>query len=192
MAEAAERGELVLGGCVLGDDDPHRCCAQCRAALWPAGVFAVPGAADDLRVVLHRGLRARRLDASIADDYSLTITWTDGSERPVTIPGDDIDLFIAVATVHMTHDGRRLERWLTQRGLGYVGGFDGRMDRFSFTTDGMMAFTGPGGDLLLHASVHRFILHLARSVFRRHGYRSVVEFRDWLSSIGLDDIVRSG
>jgi hypothetical protein len=28
LAEAAERGEVALGGCVIGDDDPN---LQCRA-----------------------------------------------------------------------------------------------------------------------------------------------------------------
>jgi len=141
---------------------------------------------------LHQGFGRRRLEAAIDGRLDVTITWNDAdaTETAVTIAGDDIDLFIAVTTVHMTHDGSTFERWLGQRGIAYVGGFDGRMDRFRFTTDGMMSFSGPGGDLLLHASVERFILHLVRSAFRRNGYRSIAEFRSWMSSIGLD-IVRS-
>jgi hypothetical protein len=193
MADAAARGEVVLGGCVLGDDDPRRCCLECRAALWAGGVFAVPGAADDRRIVLHSGLGRRRLEASIADDYSLTISWRDSSgpaETSVTIPGDDIDLLILVLSVHLFADGAGFARFLRQRGIGFVGEVTAVIDRFHFTSDGMLAFTGPQGDLLVHSSVERLILHLVRSGFRRQGYRSIVEFREWLSGIGLD-IVRS-
>ena len=48
----------------------------------------------------------------------------------------------------------------------------------------------PAGDVLVHASVERFILHLVASAYRRQGYRSIAEFREWLAGIGLD-IVRS-
>ena len=33
--EAAERGELILGGCVIVGDDPSRGCTSCG---WPGGV----------------------------------------------------------------------------------------------------------------------------------------------------------
>jgi hypothetical protein len=29
LADAAERGELALGGCVIGDDDPNLQCSAC-------------------------------------------------------------------------------------------------------------------------------------------------------------------
>ncbi len=40
LIEAAERGEVVLGGCVVGDDDPEWSCLECWTqwndqAMWP-------------------------------------------------------------------------------------------------------------------------------------------------------------
>jgi hypothetical protein len=31
LAEAADRGEVVLGGCVVGDENPNRHCVQCSS-----------------------------------------------------------------------------------------------------------------------------------------------------------------
>jgi hypothetical protein len=33
MGEAAERGEIVLGGCLIGPESPDYECRDCRAAL---------------------------------------------------------------------------------------------------------------------------------------------------------------
>lgn len=30
----AQRGEVVLGGCLVGEDDPKWACAACREPLW--------------------------------------------------------------------------------------------------------------------------------------------------------------
>ena len=30
LFEAAERGEVVLGGCCISNDDPHCCCKKCK------------------------------------------------------------------------------------------------------------------------------------------------------------------
>ena len=89
--EAAERGVLVLGGCVLTDDDPPRCCTACRAALWPGGVFAVPGAGGDLRVVLSGTRTGRRLEASVSADWAVTIAWRGEDPREAAMEVDSAD-----------------------------------------------------------------------------------------------------
>lgn len=194
VAEAAERYEVVLGGCVLTDDDPPRCCTRCRAALWPSGVFAIPGAGDDTRIVLVGDRTERRLEALVGRDGAVTIAWSDRrgpSEDPAHVGGEDVDLLALVLAADLFGDGPSVGAWLQRRGLGHVGEVPGRVDRVAFTSDGMVVLAGPGGDLLIHASVARFTLHLIRALYRRHGYRSVVELREWLASVGLD-IVRSG
>ena len=35
--EAAERGEIALGGCLMSGDDPHLQCAACREPYWTTG-----------------------------------------------------------------------------------------------------------------------------------------------------------
>ena len=34
--QMAERGEVVLGGCIVGGDDPQFACAKCRERYWPS------------------------------------------------------------------------------------------------------------------------------------------------------------
>jgi hypothetical protein len=186
-AAAARRGELVLGGCVLTDDDPHRCCLECRAALWPGAVFAIPGAAGDLRIVLVSG-RRRRLEASVGADGALTIGWrgTGIAETTVVVDADDTDLLSVILAGDLMNDGRRLMAWLERHGVGFVGAVDGYVDAATFTEDGFLSFSGPGGDLLVHGSLDRLLLQLVRHTFRYEGYRSIAEFHGWLSGIGLD------
>lgn len=178
---------MVLGGQVLTDDDPHRCCVECRAALWPAGVFAIPGAAGAQRVVLARGTR-RRLEASVLDDGSVRLAWRGGSvpEAEMEVEASDTDLLGAVLALELMDDGRRFMAWLERRGIGFVGELQGAADSCVYTEDGYVAFSGPGGDLLVHGSPQRLLLQLVARTFKREGYRSIAEFHGWLSGIGLD------
>ena len=187
-AAAAARGEVVLGGCVLTDDDPPRCCLECRAALWRGGVFAIPGAGDDRRVVLHRRGR-RRLEASVDIDFAVTVSWRDlagPTEEPFAVPSHLADVLVLLLTLEMTTDGPALRRWLSRHGLGFVGDLEGRIESFGITADGMVSFSSADGDLLLHASTERYLLHLVRATYRREGIGSIAEFRDWLAVRGLD------
>ncbi len=187
-AEAAERGELVLGGCVLTDDDPPRCCTECRAALWHGGVFAVPGAADDLRIGLSGGRSGRRLMAEVSPDWQLTITWRGGERREadlVVSPGN-VDLVLAILATDMLGSGAALQRWLQRYGLGFVGSLEGPADRCVVSSDGMVSFAGCDGDILVHSSIERLLLHLTKTMYRRQGYRSIAEFQGRLSVFGLD------
>jgi len=186
--EAAERGELVLGGCVLTDDDPPRCCTECRAALWPEGVFAVPGAAGDLRTVLAGGRMGRRLEAAVSLDRVVTIAWRGDKRREadMVVASGDADLFLVLLATEVLDDGAALMRWLQQRGLGFVGSLEGPVDRCVTSDDGMVSFSGPDGDILVHSSVDRLLLHFARTIYRSQGYRSIAELHGWLSAFGLD------
>ncbi len=191
-AEAAERGVLVLGGCVLTDDDPPRCCTACRAALWPGGVFAVPGAGGDLRVVLTGTRTGHRLEASVSTDWAMTIAWRgdDPREAAMEVDAEDADILLVLLAVEVLDDGAVLMRWLEDRGLGFVGNLEGPADRCVISRDGMASFGNADGDLLVHSSVERLLLHLTKSMYRRQGYRSVAELHGWLSGFGLD-VVRS-
>lgn len=191
-AEAAERGVLVLGGCVLTDDDPPRCCTACRAALWPGGVFAVPGAGGDLRVVLAGTRAGHRLEASVSPDWAMTIAWRgdDPREAAMEVHSEDADILLVLLAVEVLDDGAALMRWLEDRGLGFVGSLEGPADRSVISRDGMASFGNADGDLLVHGSVERLLLHLTKSMYRRQGYRSVAELHGWLSGFGLD-VVRS-
>jgi len=193
-AEAAERGEVVLGGCVLTDDDPPRCCTNCRAALWPKGVYAVPGAAGDMRVVLAgRRAGSRRLTASVSPDWTLTIAWVgdEPSEPDIVVASADADFLLVLLAAEMFDDGAALMRWLQHRGLGFVGTLDGPADRCSISSDGMVTFGGSDGDILIHSSVERLLLQLVETTYRHQGYRSIAELHGWLTAYGFD-IVRSG
>jgi len=191
-AEAAERGVLVLGGCVLTDDDPPRCCTACRAALWPGGVFAVPGAGGDLRIVLTGTRSGRRLEASVSADWAVTIAWRgeDPREAAMEVDPEDADLLLVLLAVEVLDDGAASMRWLEHRGLGFVGSLEGPADRCVISRDGMVSFGNADGGLLVHSSVERLLLHLTKSMYRRQGYRSVAELHGWLSGLGLD-VVRS-
>jgi hypothetical protein len=182
----------VLGGQVLTDDDPHRCCTECRAALWPAGVFAIPGAAGAMRVVLA-GQRHRRLEASVSDAGDLVLSWrgVDSPETGIHIDAEDTDLLGVVLATGLMNDGQKLMAWLERSGLGYVGEVEGFVDSCAYTEDGYVAFGGAGGDLLMHGSPARLLLQLVHHTFRHEGYRSIAEFHGWLSGIGLD-IARVG
>ena len=186
--DAAERGEVVLGGCVLGDDDPPRACTSCRAALWAGGVFAVPGAGDDRRVVLARTIGGRRLEASVSVDLDVTLAWRGSkpSEEPEVLDAGQLDLFVTYMCGPLLHDGARLERWLRYRRLGFVGSVEGRVDRISLTADGMVTFEGPGGSLMVHTSVERFLLLGLVSTFTRNGFKTIAEFNGWLKACIVD------
>lgn len=60
------------------------------------------------------------------------------------------------------------------------------------TDDGMLVVSGPGGDLVLHGSVPRLLLHMAAALFGRHGHRTIAEFREWLEVMGLDLVRAAG
>lgn len=182
-ADAAARGEVVLGGCVLGDDDPPRCCTTCRAALWPGGVFATPGAADDRRVVLRRTLGGRTLEASVDDAIDVTLAWSDAAgEERLEMRDAELDLLLVFLLGPMLADGRRLGRWLRRNGIEHIGGLDGSVDRIGFTPDGMLSMSGPTGDLLVHSTMGRLVLAAVRVTFRRNGYRTITEFREWMAT----------
>ena len=100
-------------------------------------------------------------------------------------------MLVLVLTLDLTTDGATLAHWLGRRGLAFVGELAGAIETFRLTDDGMVSFTSHRGDLLLHTSVERYVLQLVREAYRRNGYRSIIEFRDWLSSIGLE-IVSTG
>jgi len=186
-AEAAERGDLVLGGCVLTDDDPPRCCTNCRAALWPGGIHAVPGAAGDLRIVLVGGRLGRRLEASVSPDWELTIAWCRGERREVDMVVDsrDADLLLLLMAAEVAGGGAALAKWLQRRELGFVGSLEGPADYCAVSSDGMVSFGGPDGAILVHSSVERLLLHLVKTLYRRQGYRSIAEFHGWLSALGV-------
>lgn len=182
-ADMAARGEVVLGGCVLGDDDPPRCCTSCRAALWPGGVFATPGAGDDRRIVLRRTLGGRRLEASVDEHLDLTLAWSDAAgEETLELHDGQLDLFLVFLLGRMLGDGARLVRWLRRNGVEFVGAVDGPVDRVGFTPDGMLTMSGPSGDLLVHSTLERLVLAAVSATFRRNGYRSITEFREWLAT----------
>ena len=186
--EAAGRGDLVLGGCVLTDDDPPRCCTECRAALWPGGVFAVPGAAGDLSIVLAGGRMGRRIEAAVSPERVVTIAWRGGKRREadMVVASGDADLLLVLLATEVLDDGAALMRWLQRRGLGFVGSLEGPVDRCVIADDGMTSFSGPSGDILVHSSVERLLLHFARSIYRSQGYRSIAELHGWLGTFGLD------
>jgi len=193
-AEAAERGELVLGGCVLTDDDPPRCCTNCRAALWPQGVYAVPGAAGDMRIVLAgRRSENRRLEASVSTDWTVTIAWVGDEQREpdLVVVSADADFLLVLLAAEVLDDGATLMRWLQRRGLGFVGSLEGPADQCSISSDGMVSFSGRDGDILIHSSVERLLLQLVETTYRRQAYRSIAEFHGRLAACGLA-IVRSG
>jgi hypothetical protein len=185
---AAERGEVVLGGCVLGDDDPPRCCTACRAALWAGDVFAVPGAGDDRRVVVARTFGGRRLMASVTADLDLTIAWAGSRppEAPFVVPFEQVDFIVASVCGSFLTDGSRLDRWLRRRRLEFVGSIEGRVDRLAVTSDGMVTFEGPGGELMVHTSVERFVLGVVASAYRWNGFKSIAELRGWLRARAID------
>jgi hypothetical protein len=193
MAEAAERGEVVLGGCVLTDDDPPRCCTECRAALWPGGVFAVPGADGDMRITLAGGRTGRRLEASVSRDWEVTIGWRgdEPREADMTVASGEADFFLALLATEVLDDGAALMRWLQRHGLGFVGSLEGPADRCAIARDGMVSFSGCDGDVLVHSSVERLLLLLAKTMYRRQGFRSIAELDGWLSAFGFD-VARSG
>lgn len=177
---------------MLTDDDPHRCCTECRAALWPGGVFAVPGAGGDLRVVVAKG-RVRRLEAAVTEVGDLVLSWRGPrpGEKPVVVEAADTGLLGAVLVSALMGNGRRLMSWLERLGLDFVGELDGPAEECTFTGDGQVTFAGRGGSLLVHAAPDRFLLQLVAYTYRDEGYRSIAEFHGWLSGFGLD-IARVG
>ena len=50
----------------------------------------------------------------------------------------------------------------------------------------MVTFEGPGGSLMVHSSVERFVLAGLRSTFKRNGFKTIAEFRDWLRGCIVD------
>jgi len=106
------------------------------------------------------------------------------------VDAEDADVLLVLLAVEVLDDGAVLMRWLEDRGLGFVGNLEGPADRCVISRDGMASFGNADGDLLVHSSVERLLLHLTKSMYRRQGYRSVAELHGWLSGFGLD-VVRS-
>ena len=160
------------------------------AASWSSGVrssattIAVPGAGGDLRVVLARRIGGRRLEASVSADLDFTLAWsgTGAPEHEVVFSGASVDLLTAFVAAPFLADGSRLARWLERNRIGFVGSIDGRIDRFSITPDAMVSFEGPGGALMVHTSVERFLLCGVAALFRHHGFRTIGELRQWMTA----------
>jgi hypothetical protein len=162
--------------------------------LWPKGVYAVPGAAGDLRIVLAgRRTENRRLEASVSSNWTVTIAWIGDEQREpdLVVASVDADFLLVLLATELLDDGAALMRWLQNRGLGFVGSLAGPADRCSISSDGMVSFSGTGGDILIHSSVERLLLQLVETTYRRQAYRSIAEFHGWLAACGLA-IVRSG
>lgn len=142
----------------------------------------MPGAGDSLRIVLHRTLWGRRLEASALDDLVVRVEWDErASEEPLVLDDGEFSVHLAFLLGPMLRDGPRLERWLRRNGIEFVGGVGGAVDRIGITPDGMVAMSGPDGDLLIHSTVPRLVLAALRATFRRNGYRTIAEFQEWLA-----------
>lgn len=128
----------------------------------------------------------------MSTDWAVTIAWRgeDPREAAMEVDSEDADILLVLLAVEVLDDGAALMRWLEDRGLGFVGSLEGPADRCVISRDGMASFGSVDGDVLVHSSVERLLLHLTKSMYRRQGYRSIAELHGWLSGFGLE-VVRS-
>ena len=186
----SESGEIALGGCIVGLDDPRRYCRSCKSSVWSHGVFSTNG---ELRVRLGSG--SARFEASLPADGPLWIS--DASDIVVTIDRTDIELVALVCLVELFDDGTTLAGWLGYRRLRFRGEIVGPIDGFAFdaaSDDNLPALESEGrvvaisGDqtLTIVGIYGRLVLHLLRDLTRQRHITSGEELLGWLTSIGLD------
>lgn len=179
MFEDARSGTIALGGCVIGSDDPKRCCPSCKAAVWSHGVFST---GHGLRVRL--GLRADRFEASLPDEGPLWVCDAEGTV--VTIDRADVELVALVSAVELFDDGTRLARWLRHRGLSSTGEVVGPIDRIIVEADGSLRVSSGDESLTVHDGRHRLVIHLLRDIIRVRRLNTVSDLVAWLEDLGLE------
>jgi hypothetical protein len=172
VRELAERGEVHLGGCVLGDDDAPYHCARCGAAVWWHGVF---GRDREERVVRLGGLEWR-----LHGDGALTVA--DAGGGGMMLGSEDAEVLLLTLAVEVFADGESLVRWLRRHRLDFAGDAVGALHRFRWDDAGLHV-TGVATDVVV-LTTGRLLLGLLRDVLG-DGRMSLGEAATWLAERGL-------
>lgn len=182
LIDAAQRGRVVLGGCVIGDDDPVAACRRCGVGLWGHGVFTVDG---NLRARL--GVPSRRIEAMLTEEGAL---WLSDDDQVAVVPPADVDVVALIAVHNLFDDAAALRRWLGRRRLTYTGNASGRLVRVAVRHDRTLAVWAEDGVVELVDELDRLALHLLRDLVRSLHMRSVDELVGFLEVEGVS-VVRS-
>lgn len=176
LMDEVRRGRVVLGGCVVGEDDPREACRHCGAVLWGYGVFSID---DHLRVRL--GVPSHRMEAMLGDDGTL---WLSDDSGMATMPGDDADLVMLLSVIEVFDDARALQRWLDRRRIPYTGEASGMLGRVAIDDEGDVLVWAESGELVVHGTIERFTLHLLRDLVRTLRFRTVDDVTGYFEGHG--------
>jgi hypothetical protein len=177
LMDEVRRGRVVLGGCVVGEDDPREACRHCGAVLWGYGVFSID---DDLRVRL--GVPSHRMEAMLADDGTL---WLSDDSGMATMPADDADLVMMMSLIEVFDDAEALQRWLDRRRISYSGEASGMLGHVVIADEGEKVLVwAESGELVVESTIERFTLHLLRDLVRTLRFRSVDDVAGYFEAHG--------
>jgi hypothetical protein len=168
----------LLGGCVLGVDDPVAGCRTCGADLWGHGVFSLGG---DLRARL--GVPSHRLEATLIDDA----LWLSDDTGVATVPTRDLDLVVVMAVVRVFDDAARMRRWLTRRRIAYTGEAAGTLGRVAIDGEHDVVWVwAESGELAVPAPWVRLLLHLLRDLVRTLRLRTLDDVAAFFEDHGCE------
>jgi hypothetical protein len=177
LMDEARRGRVLLGGCVIGEDDPREACRHCGAAIWGYGVYSI---GDDLRVRL--GVPSHRMEAMMSADGTV---WLSDVAGVATMPGSDLDLVFHLSIFEVFPDAGALSRWLERRRIPRVGAAGGGLRRVAFEP-GQVLVWGETGELEVFGSTERLALHLLRDLVRTLRIRTVDELATYFEDHGAE------
>jgi hypothetical protein len=180
--EEAQRGRVLLGGCVVSDDDPRAGCRHCAALLWGHGVFTIDG---NLRVRL--GVPSLRMEAMLAEDRSL---WLSDASEVAVVRAADVDRLMVVGVLDLFDDAATLRRWAERRRLTFAGAGAGSIEAVTVDPHGLPIVDTAQSRLVLFGDPERFALHLLRDLVRARRLRTVDDLAAVLDGRGIA-LVRS-
>lgn len=183
LSDSAERGEVLLSGCVIAGDDPTAACNRCGAVMWDDGLHAIEG---DLRCLLVDA--PERLEVAATTGGGL---WVSDGQALFTVGAGDIDLVVLGCFIDLLLVGEGVNAWLARREVPAAGEAAGLVTRVAIDGTSLLVETGDG-TVTIPDWWPRVALYALHDVGRSLGVRSVVDVADWLAEYGVQGGLSAG
>jgi len=198
LMEAAQRGEVALGGCMVTGDDPDRRCPDCRVDLYRDGTYRHTdgfGMGPDLLAVVLSHADDGVVEASIEMEGGLAIyRYVLSAGAPASIPevmvevlGDDGPTASLMLMIQRFGADVDIPGWLTSRHIPFEGGASGLLERVAVDADGVR-FYQTGGDTWVPPGepAARVLLGTLVDLIADGTFSGVDDLAGWLAEHGVE------
>jgi hypothetical protein len=188
MMDAAERGEVALGGCMVGIDDPDRACPRCLVHLHRDRTYRLGD--RGMGVALARS--AGTLTEAVLADGSLTVSRTalyrgspEGPGRTlVKVAGDDVGTAVLMLLVQRFGDVDDVAAWLDARSIPHDGEDHGPLIQVVFD-DEHLVLQQAAGSTRVHTTVADRVVLGALADLLMGTFDDVAALASWFSDHDL-------